>query len=217
VSRGRPVVVVGAGGFGREVLDVVGAANDFAARPRFDVYGVVDDAPSEVNLRRLTRRGVKFLGSIEQWLHSSDGAAYVIGVGSPSARRRLDALLGTEGREPVAAVVHPAAVVGSEAQIGPGTVVCGGVQVSTNVTLGRQVHLNPNATIGHDAVVDDYASVNPGAIVSGECHIGAGTMLGAGSVVLQGLSTGADAVVGAAACVTHDIAAGLTVKGVPAR
>jgi sugar O-acyltransferase (sialic acid O-acetyltransferase NeuD family) len=216
VSRGRPLVVIGAGGFGREALDVVEAMNRAVATPIFDVLGVVDDSPSAVNLDRLARRGVKYLGTVDGWLADSAEAGYVLGVGAPSARQRLDQRLAGAGLEPVT-VVHPAAGTGSELRLGAGAVICAGAQVSTNVEIGRQVHLNPNVTIGHDAVLEDYVSVNPGAIVSGECRIGRGTLVGAGAVVLQGLSVGDGSLVGAAACVTRDVPPATTIKGVPAR
>lgn len=217
MSSGQPLVVIGAGGFGRETLDVIAAANEAAGESLYRLVGVVDDAPSELNLDRLARRGVTYLGSLDTWLaDAAADAAYVIGVGSPTARRAVDRRLRGAPRDAVS-IVHPDARIGSEARIAPGCVICAGVQISTNVTLERHVHVNPNAIIGHDAVLGDFVSVNPGGIVSGECRIGAETLIGAGAVVLQNLEVGPRVVVGAAACVTRDIHEEATVKGVPAR
>ena len=71
-SRER-VVVVGASGFGRECLDVLDAM--VAAGSAVEVAGVVDDGPSELNLERLTARGVGHLGTMDGWLAS---AVYVM-------------------------------------------------------------------------------------------------------------------------------------------
>lgn len=212
------VVVVGAGGFGRETLDVVEAAGR-AGTTDLVVTGVVDDHPSEVTLERLAVRGVPYLGTVDEWLAGAtpeDGTLHLLGVGNPVVRRKLDERLTAAGRR-AATAVHPAAAVGSQVVLGEGTVVCGGVQVSTNVRLGRHVHLNPNATVGHDASLGDHVSVNPAATVSGACVVGRETLIGAGSVILQGLTVGERCVVGAAACVVRDVPAGEIVKGVPAR
>lgn len=215
MSAPRPLVVIGAGGFGRETLDVVDAVNQAGDRPQFQVLGVLDDSPSERNVIRLARRGVPYLGTINEWLSGSANAAFLIGVGAPEPRQRLDRTVTSAGLESVA-VVHPAAVLGSKVEVGPGSVVCAGVQVSTNVVLGRHVQLNPNATVGHDAVLGAFVSVNPGAIVSGECGIGRGALIGAGAVVLEGRRIGRNSVVGAAACVVRDVPDGVTVVGIPA-
>lgn len=212
------VVVLGAGGFGRETLDVIEAAVD-AGTTELRTAGVVDDHPSALALERLWARGVRYLGTIDEWLaglEPGDETRHLIGVGHPVVRRKLDERLTAAGRL-AATVVHPSASVGSQVVLGEGSVVCGGVQVSTNVHLGRHVHLNPNATVGHDARLDDFVSVNPAATVSGECRIREATLLGAASVVLQGLTVGERATVGAAACVVRDVPGGETVKGVPAR
>ncbi|QCU79298.1 acetyltransferase [Citricoccus sp. SGAir0253] len=209
------MVIVGAGGFGREAADVVEAVNSAAGTPLWELSGFYDDAPAEKNLTRLRQRGLAYLGPIPQEWDGTD-ISFVIGIGSPAVREILAARLERLGWEP-AVLVHPAAVVGSRSLLGAGSVVCGGVQVSTNVQLGRHVHLNPNATIGHDAVLEDFVSVNPAVTVSGEVRVRTGTLLGAGSVVLQGLEVGPGALVGAAACVVRDVPADATVKGVPAR
>lgn len=212
----HPVVVVGAGGFGRETLDVLDAVNAVHTGS-LEVLGVLDDAPDPANLRRLAARGTAHLGPVDAWLEQGDQEAqYVIAVGAPAARRALAKRFAAAGRV-AATVVHPSAVIGSLCQIGPGTIICSGVQVSTNVTLGAHVHLNPSATIGHDTVLGQFVSVNPSATVSGECVVGEGALIGAASVVLQRITLGAGAVVGAAACVVRNVADNTVVRGVPAR
>lgn len=215
-SASVPLVIVGAGGFGRETLDVVEAINLAAATPRFTVLGILDAAPSEKNLSLLSARGVKWLGTESDWITAGASARYLLGIGDPAVRQRVDEHFREAGHR-AATAVHPSAMIGSQVTMGAGTVICGGVHVSTNVSLGRHVHLNPNATVGHDSKLDNFVSVNPAATISGDVSIGSGALIGAGAVILQGLRIGPSAIVGASACVVRNVAAGSTVKGVPAR
>jgi len=210
------IVVIGAGGFGREALDVVEAHNASAPQDRLQVVGVVDDDPSHEDVTRLAARGYSHLGAIGDVLGVQSPGSYVLGIGNPAVRSAVADRFESADWVPVT-VVHPYAVVGSVSEIGAGSIVCGGVQLSTNTALGRHVHLNPNATIGHDSVLGDFVSVNPGAIVSGGVVLGARVLVGAGAVILQNLSIGDDTTIGASACVTRSMDAGLTVKGIPAR
>lgn len=208
--------MVGAGGFGRETLDVVLASNRVCARVGLEIVGVIDDAPSIQNVHRLRTRHVRHLGTVEDWLSSGDNADYLIGVGDPEVRRNLSLRFDASGLR-ASTVIHPSAVIGSMAVIGPGSIICAGVQLSTNVHLGRHVHLNPGAIVGHDSLLADFVSVNPAATISGDCRIDAAALIGAGSVTLQGLSVGEGAVVAAAACVVRDVPRARTVMGVPAK
>lgn len=209
----QKLIVIGAGGFGRETLDVIEAINDVA--PTFELLGVIDAHPNAVNLERLRQRRIQYLGADEGLVVDLE-ALFVVAIGSPHVRRMVAGRILSTGATP-ATLLHPRAGIGSASRIGRGSVICSGAQVSTNVSIGEHVHLNPNSTIGHDTVIGDCVSINPGAIVSGDVEIGRDTLIGAGAVVLQGLRIGSSSTVGAAACVTRDVGSSITVKGIPAR
>jgi sugar O-acyltransferase (sialic acid O-acetyltransferase NeuD family) len=210
-----PLVVVGAGGFGREVLDVVDAINAAAGAGVWDVVGVVDDAPSDLNLARLERRGVAYQGTVDGLLAERWDGHYVIGIGSPRVRRALAERLDAAGLH-AATLVHPTVTQGFDVEIGQGSVLCAGARLTTNIRLGRHVHLNPNVTVGHDTVLGNHVSMNPASSVSGDCLIEDGVLIGVAAVVLNGLRVGPNVVIGGSACVVRDVAPGQTVVGVPA-
>jgi sugar O-acyltransferase (sialic acid O-acetyltransferase NeuD family) len=212
----EPIVIVGAGGFGREVIDIIDAINAQAHAPVWDVVGVVDDAPTKVNLERLERRGTPFLGATDEPLAWPNRVHYVVGIGSPRVRHMIadrydDALMRA------ATLVHPSATRGFDVRVGEGSVICAGVRLTTNIELGRHVHLNLNATVGHDTTVRDFVTVNPLASISGDCLIDSGVLVGVAGVVLNGLTVGKNATVGGSACVVRDVPPDVVVKGIPAR
>lgn len=212
-----PIVVVGAAGCGRQTLDVIDAVNRASPKPVYQIMGVVDDAPSDDNLRRLAARETPYLGDVDSWLAADEGPwQYSIGIGDPEGRAQM-ATRFEATRHRAATLVDPSAGLGSQVTLGEGVVIRAGAQLSTNVRLGRHSYINLHATIGHDTTCGDFVSVNPGALVSGECEIGDRTLIGAGAFILQGLIIGSNVTVGALACVTRSVPDSVTVKGVPGR
>lgn len=210
----RAVAIIGAGGFGREVVGLVAALH--AVDPAFELVGVVDDAPSDAALNFLRRANVAYLGSVATWSSKTDGAEFVIAIADPHARKSIDTTVRLSGALP-ATLVHPSATVGTFVTLAPGAIVSAGARLTSNIKVGRHAHVHVNATIGHDSVVGDYSSVFPLAAVSGNCFIADSATVGANATVLQGLSVGGSAFVGAGAVVTRDVDSGDTVTGVPAR
>ena len=209
----EPIVIVGCGGFGREVHDVMDAIN--AVQPTWHLVGYVDDAPTDENRRLVERRGSQILGKLED-LQTLATARAVIGIGSGAARRAIDGKLQDWGWKS-ATLIHPDATVGEDVHLGEGSVICAGARLTNNIRIGRHVHINLNSTVGHDCTLHDYVTVNPIVAISGGVEVGTETMLGTHSAVLQNLTVGARATVGASSCVIKPVADNATVKGVPAK
>lgn len=212
-----PLVIIGAGGFGREVHDVIEAINfeeKTAGASRFDFVGFLDDGAVDADL--ISDRG-PLLGGVAALTDLPSDVEYVIGIGSGAVKRKIDEFATRDGRSaPV--LIHPAAWVGTyRNRIGPGSIICAHVSVTTNVTLGRHVHLNLNSTVGHDATIGDYVTVNPGVNISGNVTLEDGVNVGTGAAVIQGRTVGAGSTIGAGASVVRDIPPGVTAVGVPAR
>lgn len=204
------LVIIGAGGHGRELLDIVEAMN--SVRPTFEFVGFLDDGPGPWD--RVHRRGASVLGPVDR-LADFD-AHYAIGIGPPEDRCRIDAIATASGRE-AATLVHPQATIASDVRAAPGLVMAAGSRITTNVTIGRHVHLNLNATLSHDCEVGSYSVLNPGAHVSGEVSLGQSVVVGSGAVVRESCRVGDGTIIGAGAVVVTDLPADSTAVGVPAK
>jgi len=206
------VVIIGAGGFGREVLDIVDAIA--ADGGDLEPIGFVDDG--EVDPDVLARLGVEVLGGADVLADLPRGTRYVVGVGSAPVRRLLVGLAEEAGLTPIT-LVHPSATQGRDVEIGTGSIICAGVRMATNIRIGAHCHVNLNSTIGHDSVLEDFVSINPLVAISGNVRVCEDTMLGTGSAVLQGLIVGPGVAVGGGAVVVKDVEPGQTVVGIPAK
>jgi len=208
----QKIVVLGAGNFGRETMDVLKAINQKCYQ--FDILGYLDDNSGR---HGEMLNGWPILGGIE-WLGQGNKQEIfsVCGIGAPHIRRKVvEKALGYNAK--FCNVIHPSAIMTEFVELGEGIVITAGCTVSCNIKIGNHVHLNPATTIGHDVVMGDYVAAAPGVHISGNVNIGEGTYFGTGAVTVEKLTIGEWTIIGAGAVVTGHLPANVTAVGVPAR
>lgn len=203
------LLIIGAGGFGREVVNWATAWAH--ARGDVEVAGFLDDNP-----RALDGAPCDFgvVGGLSQYDFQPHDRA-VIAICEPKVKAAIAQRLA--GRVEFATIVHPTAIVGSHCRIGAGSILCPNVVLTTNVTLGEHVHLNLSVTVGHDARIGAYSTLNSHSDVTGFAALEEGVFFGSHASILPHGRVGAYARVGAESLVLRRVRAGETVMGVPAR
>jgi sugar O-acyltransferase (sialic acid O-acetyltransferase NeuD family) len=203
----KPLVILGASGFGRELLQWITDIN--SERATFQPLGFLDDAPGG------SVAGLPLLGSLD-CVKDYPGVSFVLAVNNPSVRERIVQRLDL----PAAAwadIIHPTATRGARCQTGPGLIMCPYSGLSVDIRLGCQAQLNTRAGVGHDADIGDYCTIGPNAIVLGNAVLGNRVSLGANSVVLPSARLGHDVTVGALSTAMRRVRDGVTLFGSPGK
>jgi sugar O-acyltransferase (sialic acid O-acetyltransferase NeuD family) len=206
------IVIVGAGGFGREVLDVIERIQIEKGSP--ECLGFLVDR--EYGAPGTVVNGLPILGGPEWLAENGNGVRVICAIAAPHLRLPMVRRLVELGAA-FCTLIHPDAVITRRVSVGDGSIIAAGCVITNNVTIGRHVHLNLSCTIGHDVVVDDFVTLSPGCHVSGNVRIGQGAFVGTGANFLEKLGIGEWSRVGAGAAVTVDVEPNTTVVGVPGR
>lgn len=202
----KNVAIYGAGGLGREIALHVKQTSRA-------VIGFFDDGKKE----NTTVDGLSVLGGLHELNAYHEPLDVVVAIADPGIRASI-VLSIKNSRINFPSSIHPKALFDNTFnRIGAGCVITANCIFTTGITLGDFVIVNLASTIGHDAAIGNYAALMPGCHISGNVTIGERAFIGTGAVILQGINIGANAIVGAGAVVTKDVAAGITVVGVPAK
>lgn len=198
------MIIIGAGGFGREVAWVVERIN--ALHPTFELLGFCDDAPDK---REGMCGAYRLLGLGENIKAQFGPVGFFCALGNNRVRRAVFSTVRAAGHEPVT-LIDPAATIAPDVEIGAGSYVGINSVVSVGTRIGDGVIVNHHVCVGHDVVIEDFAQLCPGVNVSGGCYVGEGAFMGtnAGTIPLKRI--GAWATVGAGTTALRDVADGET-------
>ncbi len=202
----KDLVIIGAGGFGRETALMVDQMY------AWNLVGFYDDYVQQGTLVD----GSNVLGNISLLNESKHAIAVVIAIADPLIRQRIVVSL-TNKNIYFPALIHPTALSGHASNvIGNGCIITAGVILTTGITLCDFVIVNLATTIGHDVVISEFTSIMPQCSISGNVRLGNRCFIGSGSRILQGITIGDDSVVGAGAVVTKSFATNSKLIGIPA-
>lgn len=205
MSASQPVVILGAGGYGREL-------RQYCQDASIEVLGFLDD---DAQALEAFGHSEPLLGPLAAAPQFSD-ARFLIALGDPLLRRRFALELRGMGAR-FATLIHPTAYVAESAQVEEGAIVCPFALVGANSVLGVNVSLNVYASVGHDAVVESHAVLSPYCALTGNTRVGEASLLGTHVSVTPGVAIGSFSQVAAGSTVTVDCAPGSLLAGNPAK
>ena len=203
----KQLVIIGAGGFGREVL-----AWARAGAINYAIKGFLDDNPAAASDSRLR---AQCLGALESYSPSKNDV-FLCAVGTPALRQSItERIKGCGGK--FITLVHPTAIVTEGAQLSDGVIICPNALVSVDARIGEGAVVYYHSSVDHDAIIGPWTQISGHCDVTGGASLGQGVFLGSHATVLPRIRVGDYAIVGAGAVVTCDVEARATVVGVPAR
>lgn len=202
------LILVGAGGFGRELY--FWAADCHAAGTLPATAGFIDDVVQELPGYDLPR-----LGALRDYT-PGPGDRFLIALGEPAKKRQVVDLLRARGGQ-FATLIHPTTTIVRTASIAEGVVMCPYTMAMPDARIERFATLINYSGIGHDSVCGEFSTLSSLVDVTGNVRIGRDVMIGSGARLLPKVQVGDGATIGAGSIVVRSVKPGMTVFAAPAK
>lgn len=209
---GEKIVIIGAGGFAREVLDIFDACNK--AGKDYEVLGFIVEPQYGSPGTSVNNKPI--LGDFGWIAQHAEEVYSICGVGTPSMRMRLVRSAQEVGGR-FSNVVHPSAILTKWVNFEQGVVIAAGCILTNQIQLGSHVHINLGCTIGHDARLEDFVTLAPGVHISGKVTLSTGAYVGTGANIVEGINVGEWSIIGAGTTIIRNVPPNATVVGVPGK
>lgn len=199
------LIIIGASGHGKVVADIAIKVNMWKSIAFLDDDGYIK-----------TSMGLEVIGKIADAFTYKDESDFFVAIGNNAIREKVQEKLISEGIS-VVKLIHPKAVIATEAEIGVGTAVMAGVVINSSCRVGKGCIINTSSSLDHDSVIEDYVHLSPGVNLAGKVTVGKGSWIGIGSAISNNINICTDCTVGAGGVVIKDITEPGTYVGIPVR
>lgn len=206
----EPVVILGAGGHARSVIDVL------KSQGIYEIAGCVADVPDEVtHVPGLNEISILGNDNILPKLREQGFSNIFVAIGSNKLRAKLYNRVCEMGFCPINAI-SPYAYISPAVKLGRGVCVMPGAVLAVNSAVGDNTIINTRCSVDHDCHIGNHVHLAPGTTLSGTVQVGEGTQIGTGASVIDGMSIGSWSMVGAGSVVVREIPSSVVAYGVPA-
>lgn len=198
------LVLIGAGGYAKSVIDSVDYFN-------YRIEGFIDEFSAES-----AHLGYPILAHGLDQLEGPENYVFFICIGN-NQRRKIwfDRL--SERKLRIINVVDKSAIVSPAATIGNGCFIGKMAIVNSKAVVGNNCIINTKSLVEHGCFVADHVNLSTNSVINGDVRVGEGSFVGSCSVTIGQREIGEWSTVGAGAVVTKSVGDGVTVAGVPAR
>ena len=201
----KNIVIVGKGGFGREVEWLIERIN--SVNPTWNVLGYIDN--------NLSDEGV--IGDDDFIINYEDELHVAIAIGNSKAREKIYNKYIVNPNIKYPNLIDPSVLFSSSVKIGIGNIICAGTIMTVDISIGNCNIRNLDCTVGHDSTIANFVTINPSVNISGNVRLGKCILIGTGTQIIQGLAIGDNSIVGAGAVVNKNLPHNCTAVGVPAK
>ena len=194
------LTIIGASGHGKVVADIA----------RLNGYDEIEFLDDNAELHSCGKWPVVGPTALAEKIEND----LFVAIGNATVREQL---MEQFQEKQIVTLLHPAAVIAEDVEIGIGSVIMAGVVINPGTKIGKGCIINTSSSVDHDCVLGDYVHIAVGSHLAGTINVGRGTWIGAGAVVSNSISICEDCIIGAGAVVVKDIEKPGTYVGVPAR
>lgn len=205
------MIIIGAKGFAKEVLEVVHQMNQLDNLVFYD--DVNHDIPDVLFGQFPVLKSMDAAADYFKMV----AATFTIGIGNPVLRKQLhDTFIAIGGQ--CISIISPLATIGSfDVSVGVGTTILPGAILSNGTRLGKGCIVYYNSIITHDCIVGDFVEISPSVTLLGRCEIGSFSQIGSNATILPDVKIGKNVIIGAGAVVTMDVPDNSLVVGIPGK
>ncbi|MHC5217999.1 NeuD/PglB/VioB family sugar acetyltransferase [Enterococcus sp. LJL128] len=198
------IIIIGAGGFGREVAWLIERTS------KYNILGYVDDN-SEVE-----SKDYNYLGNMSYLKSIKEKTAIAIAIGNPFVREKIYLSIAEKENFSFPNLIDPNALVGNRVTMGIGNIICANSVLTVDIALENFNLINLNTTIGHDVQLASFNSVYPSVNLSGYVSLNGHVEIGTGCQLIPGVTINENATLGAGSVAIKDIPANAVAVGIPA-
>lgn len=206
----KDLVIVGAGGCGREALQWVRDINE--KENRWRIKGFLDD---DLNALEGKKCSVSIISKVDGYEIEPDDE-FICCIGSSKIRKMVVEKLKAKGAVFVT-LIHPNAVVADSCTLGEGVIIYPYALISDNAVIGDGCIINMYSSVAHDSVLGEYCTISAHCDVTGMCKLGERVFMGSASHIVPGSKIGDDVYICAGSAVMARVRAGNKVLGNPAK
>lgn len=202
----KDIIIVGAGGFAREVAWLIEEIN--LKNQEWNLIGFFDENNNEAK----TLNGYRVFNKND--LVNQSQAYLVVAIGDSETRKKV---VDRYSSFKFATLVHPDVSISATNKIGEGSIICKGNIITVNVDIGKHVIVNIDSTVGHDVILENFVTILPSVNISGYVRIKECSNVGTGTQIIQEKTIGQNSIIGAGSVVVKDINDYVVAVGIPAR
>lgn len=206
----KNLYIVGAGGFGRELLNLILDIHAIVG-PRWNIVGFLDDTDSPLEGKACD---CSVVGTITDYSpHPDDVLAF--GIADPVAKQKLIPMLKARGAT-FEQIIHPYTYLGRNNTFGEGVIIDRGACMSVNVALGDFATLRA-CSLGHDVQVGEFCTISAMCNIMGRVSLGRGVFIGGNVAIAPCVTVGNNAYLCMGSMVMKDVLPEAKIMGNPAR